>query len=97
MKKRVLRIHLKAKYWHAINTGEKPMEYRLANDYWERRLRGAPYDEIHLLLGYPKRGDESKTLRRKWTGYPQQIRLLHPEFGEHPVAVYAIDVTQQAS
>lgn len=91
---RVLTLHLKAEYWHAIARGEKGEEYRLANDYWERRLRGAPYDEIHLKLGYPKRGDEKKTLRRKWVWYPPQKQITHPHFGSKPVMVYAIDVTQ---
>lgn len=93
---RILTLHLKAEYWHAIAKGEKTEEYRKANDYWERRLRGPEYDEIHLKLGYPKRGDESKTIRRKWAGYPPQKRITHPHFGEKPVSVYAIDVTQCA-
>lgn len=91
---RILTIHLKAEYWHAIYRGEKTEEYRIANDYWERRLRRAPYDEIHLCLGYPKRGDESKILRRKWVWHPPKKRITHPHFGCDPVMVYAIDVSQ---
>jgi hypothetical protein len=95
MKKRILRLHMKAKYWHEIKAGRKPFEYRLANDYWESRLRGAPYDEVHVLLGYPKNGDESKLIRCKWIDYPRQERLVHPEWENKPVMVYAIDVTQR--
>lgn len=94
MKKRILVLHLKAEYWRAIQSGEKTHEFRLANDYWERKLRGYPYDEIHLMLGYPKRGDESKLLRRAWKGWPPQTKITHKHFGEKPVMVYSIDVTE---
>jgi hypothetical protein len=94
---RILTLHLKAEYWRAIARGEKIEEFRLANDYWERRLRGAPYDEIHLKLGYPKRGDEGNTLRCKWVGYPPLKEITHPQFGDNPVMVYAIDVSRPLS
>jgi len=96
-KRRILTLHLKAEYWHAIFRGEKTEEYRLANNYWDTRLRGAPYEEIHLKLGYPKRDDESKVLRRKWVFYPRLITITHPHFGDKPVLVYAIDVTQHVT
>lgn len=92
---RILRLHLKSEYWHAIQRGEKPLEYRLATTYWQLRLRSkVGYDEIHLMLGYPKKGDESKTLRRKWLGCPALREIRHPHFGRDPVLVYAIDVSQ---
>ena len=94
---RVLRLHLKSQYWHEIKEGKKLEEFRAANDYWERKLRSAPYDEIHLLLGYPKKGDSSKLIRKKWVGYPPQKRITHPHFDNKPTWVYAIDVTQDAA
>lgn len=90
MTTRVLRLHLKGEYFDAIRAGTKPFEYRLA-EKWEPRLQGHTFDEIHLFRGYPKRGDESRTLRRQWRGYTRETRQ-HPHFGPDPVQVLAIDV-----
>ena len=91
---KILRLHLKAKWWHQIKSGEKLEEYRAVNEYWERRLRGREYDEIHLYLGYPKKGDDSKVIKRRWTAYPPQRQIIHPEFGDQKIWVYVIDVSQ---
>lgn len=88
---RPLRLHLKGCYFDAIRDGTKTHEYRLA-EKWEKRLAGKTWDEIHLLRGYPKRGDESRLLRRAWRGYKIQW-LSHPHFGSGEVRVLAIDVT----
>ena len=87
---RVLRLNLKGVYFDAIKKGEKTHEYRLA-ETWEKRLSGKQYDEIHLFLGYPKHGDETKTIRRQWKGYTVTT-ITHPHFGANPVRVLAIDV-----
>lgn len=46
---------------------------------------------LHLHLGYPKRGDQTRTLRRRWRGIAKE-RVLHEEFGPVPVDVFVIDV-----
>jgi hypothetical protein len=92
---RILRLHLRGDYWYQVKAGKKPLEYRLVNAYWQRRLIDRHYDEVHLLLGYPKRDDHSKVLKRRWAGNPKETQLLHPEFGDQRVKVYAIDVTQE--
>ena len=89
---RPLRLNLKGCYFDAIKAGTKTHEYRLA-EKWEKRLAGKSYDEIHLLRGYPKRGDESRILRRAWNGYTIEM-ITHPHFGDKPVRVLAIDVTK---
>jgi hypothetical protein len=86
-----LRLHLKGCYFDAIRDGTKTHEYRLA-EKWEKRLAGKTYNELHLLRGYPKRGDESRLLRRAWRGY-KIAWLTHPHFGSGNVRVLAIDVT----
>jgi hypothetical protein len=91
----ILRLHLKREYWEAIRDGSKPEEYRLATPYWSKRLAGRTYDEIHLMMGYPKRGDESRILKRKWTGVKTK-EITHPHFGNETCMVYAIDVTELA-
>jgi hypothetical protein len=89
---RTLRLNLKGCYFDAIKAGTKKHEYRLA-DKWEKRLDGKTYDEIHLLRGYPKRGDESRILRRAWNGYTIEM-IQHPHFGDKSVRVLAIDVSK---
>lgn len=89
--KRVLRLNLKRKWWEQIRDGYKTVELRRATDFWRKRLIGQHYDEIHLCLGYPKRGDESRTLRRKWRCVAKET-VLHEEFGHIPVDVFVIDV-----
>ena len=90
---RPLRLNLKGCYFDAIKSGIKTHEYRLA-EKWEKRLAVKTYDEIHLLRGYPKRGDEIRILRRAWNGYTVEM-IQHPHFGDKPVRVVAIDVTKR--
>ena len=90
-KRRVLHLHLKHEYYDAIERGEKPEEYRLAS-IWLPRLQGREFDEVWLYRGYPKRGT-GHILKRKWNGY-KLIQRQHPHFGQDPVEVLAIDVTQ---
>ena len=91
---KILRLNLKKKWWQQIRDGEKHNEMRLATDYWQKRLMGREYDEIHLCLGYPKKGDESRILKRKWQQVIKKI-VRHEEFGEKPVEVFVIDVSNR--
>ena len=87
-----LRLHLKRVYWEQIRDGQKLEEYRLATPYWSRRLREREYDRIELLLGYPKRGDTSRTIVRAWKGC--EVRhIIHEHFGPYSVKVFAINVS----
>ena len=90
----VLTLHLKRKWWEQIRDGVKTVELRRANDYWRRRLIGRHYDKVHLLMGYPKRGEKSRTLKRKWRSV-SIASVLHEEFGALPVEVFAIDVGEE--
>lgn len=90
---RILHLHLKGKWWDLIASGEKSHEFREATPYWAKRLVGKAYDEVRLHRGYPKNGDESKTLRRRWGGV--ELRTIrHEEFGWKPIIVFAIDVSE---
>ncbi len=84
-------LHLKRQWWEEIRDGGKPEEYRQRTPYWIRRLRGRQFSEVVLLLGYPKAGDQSRTLRRRWQGQTEK-NIDHPHFGG-PVEVFAIDVS----
>lgn len=93
--KDVLHLHLKAEYFDAIQAGTKKEEYRRNSQYWCERLlppRSGFYREVWLYRGYPKRGDESRILKRKYKGV-RLIRITHPEFGKDPIQVFAIDVS----
>ena len=87
----ILRLNLKRKWWEQIRDGEKTTELRKVTEYWRKRLVGRYYDEIHLCLGYPRRGDDSKILKRKWKGH-FVATVKHEEFGPEPVDVFCINV-----
>ncbi len=89
-----LTLHLKKQYFDQIKSGEKTLEYRLVTDYWKKRLEDRDYNGIILLCGYPKRGDESKTIRCLWCGC-HITKIIHPQFGADPVDVFAIDVSKK--
>ncbi len=86
-----LTLPLKREYFEAIKAGTKKLELRLANDYWDKRIRGKQFDKIVLTLGYPKRDDKSRRIERPWLGY-EIIRTRHKQFGDGPVLVFAIRV-----
>ncbi len=90
-------LPLKGEYFDQIASGEKLEEYRLATNYWTKRLCGHAYTHVVLTRGYPKGGGvEGKTrLTRRWRGF-QHRALAHPHFGAEPVQVFAIDVSVPA-
>ncbi len=88
-----LTLNLKREYFDAIKSGEKKFEYRLANKYWKRRIGNKEFDKIVLMLGYPKRADESRRIERPWRGY-RRIRIRHEQFGDERVLVFAIRVNE---
>lgn len=89
MNKKILHLHLKAKYFNEIKSGIKTEEYRLFNSYWCKRLDFKGFDEVHVLSGYPKKDDLSKRIIFPWMGYECKT-IKHPEFGKEYVEVYAI-------
>jgi hypothetical protein len=92
MNKRILRLPVKREYFEQIKSGGKLFEYRLQTQYWAKRLCGKTFDEIHVLLGYPKKGGMSRTLIKPWRGFELQT-ITHKHFGPDAVNVFAIIVT----
>lgn len=88
-----LRLHLKFEYFDAIKSGQKKEEYRLANDYWKRRLDGRHYRWIHLYRGYPKKGDSDGLIICRYNGWIRK-RITHPHFGSEPVEVFAFKIEE---
>ena len=93
MKKKILHLHVKAKYFHEIKSGIKTEEYRPFNSYWWNRLDFKTFDEVHILNGYPKKDDMSKRIVFSWMGYEMK-KIKNPEFGEEYVYVCAIRLMQ---
>jgi len=89
-----LTIPVNGIYFDQIAAGAKPLEYRLSNDYWRKRLDGRAYRNVVLTRGYPKGGGVEGVTRltRAWRGYQRQT-IQHEHFGPDPVDVFAIDVS----
>lgn len=87
-------LAVKKEYFLQIKSGMKTEEYRLANDYWKKRLlnRGMVFDRVVITCGYPKRGDEERRLSFPYYGW--EIKTIqHEHFGSDPVSVFAIKLT----
>ena len=85
----ILTLHLKGEYFNQIAACAKTEEYRLCTPYWEKRIEGRHYDQIHLLLGYPNANNIAHRLVFPWRGYTVKT-ITHQQFGDDPVLVYAI-------
>lgn len=82
-------LPLKKIWFDQIASGEKIEEFRLVTDHWRKRLEGRRYDDIELTLGYPRKDDASRRLKRPWRGFSRKM-ITHPHFGSEEVEVYAI-------
>lgn len=51
---KILHLTLKKKWFDLIATGEKKQEYRENKPYWQSRLHGKTFNEIHFRNGYAK-------------------------------------------
>lgn len=94
MSPKVLVLNLKTEYFNAIKEGVKKFEYRISKKYWEKRLINREYDFIEIRLGYPKSDEKNKILKFKWEGF-DKIMLQHKEFGDEPVEVFAIKLSER--
>lgn len=91
---KALTLHVNRKYFEQIKSGEKKYEYRLKSAYWKKRLKNKEYDQVVIKLGYPKNHERDKTITFGWNSY-DEVEITHPHFGESPVAVYAILLTER--
>jgi len=89
-----LRLAVKAEYFNQIKAGEKRFEYRLRNEYWNKRICMRNYDRVVITLGYQKSSDTDKIMVFKYAGYQTQ-KITHAHFGVEPVRVYAIDLSER--
>ena len=54
MRKKILHLVLKRKYWERIYKGTKTTEYRDFTRYWQNRLEGKHFTHIKFQLAYSK-------------------------------------------
>lgn len=87
---RVLTLNVKTEYFDAIRDGVKTEEYRLVKPYWQKRLE-KPFNEVHILCGYPRKDDVSKRLVFPYRGWTKK-EVTHKHFGSEPVQVFAIQL-----
>lgn len=86
---RTLILPLKRHWFEAIKAGTKPLEFRLYNDYWRRRLEGQHYDRVRFMLGYPKADQPDRILECDYHGY-DITEVTSPEWNNIPQKVFAI-------
>ncbi len=90
-----LQLAVKGEYFDAMIRGEKTEEYRLCNDYWNKRIMFRDYDRLIITKGYPKRDDSSRRIDVPYDGYEIKT-ITHPHFGDKPVTVFAVKVILMA-
>ncbi|EFM0408018.1 DUF551 domain-containing protein [Escherichia coli] len=86
-----LQLAVNGEYFDQMKRGEKTEEYRLCNDYWNKRIMFREYDRLIITKGYPKRDDSSRRIDVPYGGYEIKT-ITHPHFGDKPVKVFAIKV-----
>jgi hypothetical protein len=89
----ILHLHVKSKYFDEIASGEKTEEYRLFKPYWIKRLRYYKFAKIVIYRDYPKKSNynQSNRIEKLWRSW-RLMKIIHPEFGNNPVMVFAIRV-----
>lgn len=85
-------LPVKGIYFDQIKAGTKSHEYRLANEYWTKRLLGRVYDRVIITKGYPRKDDAAKRIVSPWRGVSLE-KIKHEHFGPEPVTVFAIPVS----
>lgn len=90
-----LQLAVNGEYFDQMKSGEKVEEYRLVNDFWNKRIMFREYDRLIITRGYPKRDDQSKRIDIPYDGYEVKM-ITHPHFGPDPVKVFAIKVNIHA-
>jgi hypothetical protein len=88
-----LHLHVKTEYFNAIKSGEKTHEFRLANDYWTKRLNYTRWYSGVVIYNAYKPGSENR-MEFPYVA-PEIITRTHPHFGPHPVMVYAIPLNRE--
>jgi len=84
-KTKILFLILKSKWFYKIKSGEKKYEYRIINDYWEKRIENKNYDFILFQKGYSTK----ERFKIEYLGF-EKIELKHELFSELIANVYSL-------
>lgn len=80
---KILHLTLKRKWFDLIASGKKTVEYRKYTPYWEKRLVGKGFTEIHFRNGYSKDAPFMRVRCESIVNVPSYGGpLLKPENGE---------------
>lgn len=93
---RALVLPVRKKWFDQIRAGTKTEEYRLVNDYWQKRLGGGDFSEIVVTHGYPRKGDAERRITFPWRGFTRKT-VTSEEWGNEPVEVFAIKLAPERS
>ena len=86
---KILHLNVKKKYFVQIASGEKKIEYRVANKYWSARLIKSyglviimnQFDEIWIKNGYARKGKPAPLIKmRHWETDLELVE--YPESGK---------------
>ena len=84
----ILILHVRKEYFDQIAAGDKIVEYRLITPFWSKML-SKEFTHVKIGLGYPKNEQSDRWITFTWDGF-YTMMIRHKEFGDKPVAVYAI-------
>lgn len=96
-----LTLNVSTQWFNDAREGRKTEEYRLANEYWTKRLfdkDGKPkeFKDIKYKLGYPSASDNNRVITFVWEGFEKKV-IVHPHFDNKPVEVYAIKIRERVT
>lgn len=77
--KKILHLTLHKKWFDAIKSGEKTTEYRKQKPYWDIRLFGKDYDEVHFRNGYR---EDCPFMRVECLGIVKVGNMYHIKLGK---------------
>jgi hypothetical protein len=77
--KKALYMTLTRRWFNQIAQGRKKMEFRRMTPFWEKRLRGRQYDEVHFRNGYEP---DSPFMRVEYLGFIEDVHVADPPFGD---------------
>ena len=93
----ILTLHLTYYWYDLIDSGEKTEEYRLATDYWKKRIEDKKYDAVHVIRGYPAKGVNGYSPdvinKFKWKGF-KKMQTIYPITGDSEMC-YLVDLTER--
>jgi hypothetical protein len=87
-----LTLVVKAEFFEAIRKGQKLEDYRVASEYWRKRIEKEGIERVKIRLGFPKEEHPWNTMTFKFNGFERK-RIKTKTYGDSEV--YAIDLRKR--